>query len=113
MRQSLTKMSELITDDMPFAKEHKEVYDTVNKEYNDILRALTNRREGLSRDMYGINTLYTATGPLTEAEEESVIKAVEAMDKAEEMIDKFINEQWPEYVQFFKDNNITLDKILR
>jgi photosystem II stability/assembly factor-like uncharacterized protein len=113
MRQSLTKMNDLITDDMPFADEHKKVYDAVNKEYNDILRALTNRREGLSRDMYGINTLYTATGPLTDAEEESVSKALEAMEKAEEMIDKFIGEQWPEYIQFFKEKNITLDKILR
>jgi len=43
----------------------------------------------------------------------SVSKALEAMEEAEEMIERFIGEQWPEYIQFFKENNITLDKILK
>jgi len=113
IREDLTKMNELISDDMSFAEQHKEVYDAVNKEYNNIMRSLTNRREGLARDMFGINVLYSATAALTESEEESVSKAVEAMDEAEEMIDTFNNEQWPKYVNFFKENNITLDKILK
>ena len=113
MRQSLTKMNELISDEMDFAEKHKEIYDSVNKEYNDIIRSLTNRREGLSRDMFGINVLYSATATLTDTEEESVEKAVEAMDKAEEMIDTFISEHWTRYLNFFKENNITIDKILR
>ncbi|HDZ41983.1 MAG TPA: hypothetical protein ENH59_09955 [Bacteroidetes bacterium] len=113
IRQNLTKMNELIKDDMPFADKHKEVYDSVNKEYNNILRSLTNRREGLSRDMFGINVLYTAKGALSQSDEKSVRKAVDAMDKAEEMIDSFINEHWSRYVEFFKENNITLDKILQ
>ncbi len=113
IRQNLTKMNELISDDMDFAEKHKEVYDSVNKEYNNIIRSLTNRREGLSRDMFGINVLYTSTSALTESEEESVNKAIEAMDKAEEMIDTFISDHWNRYVNFFKENNITLDKILK
>ncbi|MFO7852966.1 MAG: WD40/YVTN/BNR-like repeat-containing protein [Bacteroidota bacterium] len=113
IRNNLAKMNELITEDMDFADEHKEIYDSVNKEYNSIMRSLTNRREGLSRDMFGISVLYTATSALTEAEEESVNKAVEAMNKAEEMIETFIGEHWTRYVNFFKENNITLDKILR
>ena len=112
IRTDLTKMNELVSDDAPFAEEHEEVYDAVNKEYNKINRALTNRREGLARDMYGINVLYTATEELTETEEQSVSKALEAMDKAEEMIESFISEQWKNYTDFFKENNITLDKIL-
>jgi hypothetical protein len=106
-------MNELISDEMDFAEKHKEIYDSVNKEYNDIIRSLTNRREGLSRDMFGINVLYSATATLTDTEEESVEKAVEAMDKAEEMIDTFISEHWTRYLNFFKENNITIDKILR
>lgn len=113
IRQSLTKMNELISDEMDFAEKHKEIYDSVNKEYNDIIRSLTNRREGLSRDMFGINVLYTATSALTETEEDSVKKAIDAMDKAEEMIDTFISEHWARYINFFKENNITLDKILK
>lgn len=113
IRQNLTKMSDLIKDDMSFAAQHKEIYDSVNKEYNNILRSLTNRREGLSRDMFGLNVLYTATGALTESEEESVSKAVEAMDKAEEMINTFISDHWSRYVEFFKENNITLDMLLK
>jgi len=113
IRQNLTKMNELISEEMDFAEKHKEIYDSVNKEYNDIIRSLTNRREGLSRDMFGINVLYTSTSALTEAEEESVNKAIEAMDKAEEMIDTFVSEHWDRYINFFKENKITLDKILR
>lgn len=113
IRTNLTKMNELISDEMDFADKHKEIYDSVNKEYNTIMRALTNRREGLSRDMFGINVLYTATAALTDAQEESVKKAEDAMDEAEEMIDSFISEQWNRYVSFFKENNITLDKILK
>lgn len=113
IRENLTKMNELISDEMDFADKHKEIYDSVNEEYNNIIRSLTNRREGLSRDMSGINVLYSSTTALTEAEEESVTKAIEAMDKAEEMIDTFISEQWNSYINFFKENNITLDKILK
>lgn len=113
VRNSLAKMKELISDEMPFAEKHKEVYDSVNKEYNKVMRLLTNRREGLARAMFGINVLYRATTSLTEAEEESVNKAVKAMDEAEQMIDTFISDKWPEYINFFKENNITLDKILK
>ena len=113
IRENLTKMNELISDQMDFADKHKEIYDSVNEEYNNIIRSLTNRREGLSRDMSGINVLYSSTSALTEAEEESVNKAVEAIDKAEEMIDTFISEHWNRYANFFKENNITLDKILK
>ncbi|MDZ7738749.1 MAG: hypothetical protein U5K32_06720 [Bacteroidales bacterium] len=112
MRKNLTKMNELISDDMPFADQHKEVYDSVNKAYNKIISSLTDRREGLVRDMYGINVLYTARQDLTDAQEKSVTDALEAMDKAEEMIDTFIEEEWTSYTGFFKNNNITLDKIL-
>ena len=113
IRKNLTKMNELISEEMDFAEKHKEIYDSVNKEYNTIIRSLTNRREGLSRDMFGINVLYTATAALTDAQEESVNKAEDAMDKAEEMIDSFISEHWNRYINFFKENNITLDKILK
>jgi len=113
IRKNLTKMNELISEEMDFAEKHKEIYDSVNKEYNDIIRSLTNRREGLSRDMFGINVLYTATSALTDAEEESVNKAVDAMTKAGEMIDTFTSEHWTRYINFFKENNITLDKILK
>ena len=113
IRKNLTKMNELISSDMDFADEHKKIYETVNREYNTIIRALTNRREGLARDMFGLNVLYTATGSLTGVEEESVNNALMAMDKAEEMIDTFLTEHWDAYINFFRERNITLDKILR
>ncbi len=113
IRNNLTKMDELISDDMDFADEHKKIYDEVNKEYGNIIRQLTNRREGISRDMYGINVLYTADAALTDTEEDTVTKALEAMDKAEQMIDTFMSDHWNRYIEFFRKNNITLDKILR
>lgn len=113
IRKNLTKAKELSPEGSDFADKHKAVYDTVNKAYNEIIRSLTNRREGLSRDMYGISVLYSATDELTEAEEERVSKAIDAMNKASEMIDKFISEEWEEYLDFFRINNITLDKIFR
>ncbi|MBS0010930.1 MAG: hypothetical protein KFF49_05950 [Bacteroidales bacterium] len=113
IRKKLTKMNELIRSDMDFADEHKKIYETVNREYNTIIMALTNRREGLARDMFGLNVLYTATGSLTGVEEESVNNALTALDKAEEMIDTFLSEQWDAYINFFRERNITLDKILK
>ncbi|HKL66888.1 MAG TPA: hypothetical protein VJ877_03265, partial [Bacteroidales bacterium] len=113
IRKNLTKAKELSPEGSDFADKHKAVYDTVNKAYNEIIRSLTNRREGLSRDMYGINVLYTATDELTKEEEKSVSKAIDAMNKATEMIDKFISEEWEEYLEFFRVNNITIDKIFR
>ncbi|MCF8222135.1 MAG: hypothetical protein K9J25_03230 [Bacteroidales bacterium] len=113
IRKNLTKAKELSPEGSDFADKHKAVYDTVNKAYNEIMRSLTNRSEGLSRDMYGISVLYSAADELTEAEEKRVSKATDAMNKASEMIDKFISEEWEEYLDFFRVNNITLDKIFR
>ena len=111
-RQKLTKTNELISGEMDFADKHKEVYDAVNKEYNRINRLLTDRREGLGQRMNGLNVLYSASKALTESENQRVDDAIEAMKEAEGMIDKFINEDWKKYIDFFREANITLDKII-
>lgn len=113
MRSKLTKSKELIKKDMDFADTHKEIYDAVYKEYNKLNGVLMNRREGLGQRMYGINTLYSAKDILTDTENKTVEDAVEAIKEAGEMIDKYITEDWQNYINFFKENNITLDKILK
>lgn len=112
IRKKFTKMNDIISDNMTFADEYKEMYKAVNKEYTSVFRSLTSRREGLSRDMYGINTLYSASDKLTETEEASVSRAINAMEEAGKMIDNFMNDHWLKYTEFFKENNISLSIII-
>jgi hypothetical protein len=105
-------MNDLITDEMSFAEEYEELYKDINKKYNDIYRKLTNRREGLARDMMGLNLLFSSTEALTDTEETSVENAVKAMDEAESLIDSFLEEEWPRFATFFRENNITLDMLI-
>jgi hypothetical protein len=112
IRTKLAKMNELITDDMPFADDYKKVYSTVNGEFNRINRLLTDRTEGLGMKMYGMNVLYTARDILTDSEEKSVEDSIGAMEEAGTLIDDFINTQWKSYLDFFRENEITLDKLV-
>ena len=113
VRTKLTKINDLITSDMDFAEEHKKAYTAVNDEFNRLNRLFTNRSDGLGSRMFGLNVLYTATDKLTEGEEQSVEDAVKAMGEGEKMIDDFMNDNWAKYVDFFKEKNITLDKLIK
>ncbi|HUS86594.1 MAG TPA: hypothetical protein VMW76_05070 [Bacteroidales bacterium] len=113
VRNKLTKMNDLITSDMDFAEEHKKVYSAVNDEFNRLNRLFTNRFDGLGSRMFGLNVLYSATDKLTEGEERSVEDALKAMGEAEKMIDDFMNDHWVKYVDFFKEKNITLDRLVK
>ncbi len=112
-RSRLTKMNDLITDDMDFADDHKAAYDAVNKEYNRLFRMFSNRREGFGQRMFGINVLYSARDILTDVENKSVEDGLKAIEEAEELINNFIENDWQKYVDFFAEKNITLDKIIK
>lgn len=112
IRNKLTKMNDLISDDMPFAQDYQKVYSKANSEYNRINRLFTNRMEGFGMRMFGLNVLYTARNVLTDVEEKSVEDGIKALEEAETMIDEFIGTQWQEYLDFFKENNITLDRLI-
>lgn len=113
IRNKLAKMNELITDDAPFAGDYKKVYSKVNSEYNRINRMFTDRTEGFAMRLFGLAVLYSAQDYLTEVEEKSVEDGIKAMDEAEVLIEEFMNNQWSEYLNFFRDNNITLDKLIQ
>ncbi|MCD4768677.1 MAG: hypothetical protein K8R35_00730, partial [Bacteroidales bacterium] len=112
VRDKLTKMNDLITDDMSFAEEYKEIYKTVNSEYKKLNRRFTSRDDGFRMKMFRLNILYSATDKLTDVEEKSVTGAIEAMDEAEALIDGFMDREWNDYKNFFKEKNITLDKLI-
>ncbi|MCA1756403.1 MAG: hypothetical protein LC649_02975, partial [Bacteroidales bacterium] len=109
----MTKISALITDDMSFANEHKELYDKVKEEYDRISNMISDRREGLTVKMMGISVLYTSRGALSDTEEKSVEDALKAMDEAEELMKGFVAGEWDRYNKFFNDNNITLDRLIK
>jgi photosystem II stability/assembly factor-like uncharacterized protein len=111
--EEMTKISALITDEMSFAEEHKELYKKVKAEYDRISNMISNRREGMAQRMMGINVLYTSKEALSDTEEKSVEDALKALDEAEELIKGFQSEEWNSYRKFFIDNNITLDKLIK
>lgn len=110
--QKLKKISELITKDMAFASDHKELYDQVRGEYDRVSGLISNRREGLATKMMGLYVLFTSKGTLSDTEENSIDAATKAMDIAEGLMKEFIESDWKRYSEFFSENNITLDKLI-
>jgi photosystem II stability/assembly factor-like uncharacterized protein len=112
MRTKLSKMNDLITEDLTFYEDYKKVYSAVNSEFNRLNRMFTDRRDGFGMRMFGIRVLYTATDILTDVEEKSIEDALKAMEEAEALMDGFMENQWKDYLNFFKEKNITLDKLI-
>jgi photosystem II stability/assembly factor-like uncharacterized protein len=109
----LTKVDEFAAGNPELANALRDVHNPVKSLYTESERKLTLRPEGLFAKINNYRILTTTARELTETEKNQVKEASAAIDQAVELMNTFIEKEWPAYISKIKEKTVPLGVVIK
>lgn len=109
----IAKVDNYISMDTRIAEELKDVHTPLKEKYSAAERKLNGRPDGLFVKINGYRVLTTTTRELNSDERSQVTGVNGAITEATSIMNEFLNNEWPQYLEKLKTKRVPIDVLLK